>query len=181
MAAPDSLNVTQFSGPEGNIYTSPKGKQYEMQHVSTTATRAVPVGAKRDVGRLSAFSGAEPEQHTIHGVNVKPAHQRQGLATAMLDYQRKQQPDLHHSNVLTASGKQFAEASPREWQPKLTAGDYPGSIHDKSTADWHQYTSFTKKNQQSTQRWKNEQADEAQAKKTAAYNAEHHEQLRLFP
>lgn len=114
-----NLHETQFGGPEGNVYTAPNGKSYTMDHHAGRVQALTPSG--RSAGRMNHTGPytSEPEQQTIGNIEVSSQHRGKGLATAMLDYARKDYPDLHHSRTLTDDGRGFAAATPRTWQPKL--------------------------------------------------------------
>lgn len=135
-------SVTAFGGEQGNEYVAPNGKTYIMEHETGNMTRAATPGG-RTAGRIATFgfgSSAQPEAQTIHKIVVSKPHRGKGVATALMDYQRLQQPDLHHSSALTDDGKKFAAATPRIWQPKLDPNPhYPGSINDSNSMNWKSY------------------------------------------
>lgn len=137
------LNETQFQPDpsqrgSGRLYTAPNGSTYAMRKGDFNSYTAHTASGRR-AGGLSAFSGTEPEEHTIHEIYVSKPHRGKGLATALMDFARlpEHQPDLHHSNALTEDGKKFASSTPRTWQPKLDpVGHYPGGLSDSNPMDW---------------------------------------------
>jgi GNAT superfamily N-acetyltransferase len=97
-------------------WTSPKsGKSYEISHFGgggmVGAHWPMADGGKRLAGALSWFNSGDDHQGEIHKVFVHPRFDREGVATAMLDYARRHFPedDIHHSQALTDDGKAWSE------------------------------------------------------------------------
>jgi GNAT superfamily N-acetyltransferase len=158
-----NLSQTQFGGAQGNEYTAPNGRIYTLSDHAGRTEAFTPGG--RSAGRMS-HSGpytSEPEQKTIGNIEVSSQHRGKGVATALLDYARLREPDLHHSRILTGDGKNFAANSPRPWQPKLPLD--PREV-DESTgftlngpnggengpSPWKAYVDFGPKNKRSEMR-----------------------------
>lgn len=171
-----NLSQTQFGGPQGNEYTAPNGRVYTMSDHAGRTEALTPGG--RSAGRM-AHGGpytSEPEQKTIGNIEVSPQHRGKGVATALLDYARLREPDLHHSRVLTEDGKNFAANSPRPWQPKLPLD--PREVSDTGVtlngpnggengpSPWSAYVDFGPKNKRS-----GEEADARIKAAVAARNA----------
>jgi len=147
------FNVTQFGGVGGNEYTAPNGRIYTLSSPEPGLVQAsTPSG--RAAGKLSHHGPytSEPEKKVIGNVVVSSVHRRKGVATAMLDYARLTEPDLHHSKTLTPDGKGFAEANPRSWQPKLPLSLDNGGESEPSP--WSRYVDFRKKNARSQAEWR---------------------------
>lgn len=67
-------------------------------------------GGKPTEAELAENSNTTPG--TIYKVTVKPAHQRKGIATAMLHFARDLNPESHirHSKALSPEGRAWAKA-----------------------------------------------------------------------
>jgi hypothetical protein len=155
MSASDNLHETQFGGADGDEYTAPNGRVYTLvNHSGGGRVEAFTPGGI-SAGRMAHRGpySSEPEQQTIGNIQVAAKHRGKGLATAMLDYARKDYPDLHHSQVLTDDGKGFAANTPRTWQPKLPLLPGGGGIEanggEAGPSPWSGYVDFGPKNKRS--------------------------------
>lgn len=115
----------------------PHGEKYVLHAAGRTIMHAYPVtrgeegeivhpkdARKKPVASLTWFGGKPTEEDlssrsntapgTIYKAIVKPAHQRKGIATAMLDYARELHPEsqIRHSGALSPEGKAWAERHP---------------------------------------------------------------------
>ena len=112
MSAGDHLSNEQF-------YTAPNKKTYRITHDSSwNGAEATPVGKVRPVGYISYFNDGtlgnpvDPRAPTVYKTMVRPAHRRQGLASAMFDFasqhaEAKYGLPLQHSGALSEDGKAF--------------------------------------------------------------------------
>jgi hypothetical protein len=77
------------------------------------------------VGRTSA---KDDNFATIYEAIVKPAHQRRGLASAMLQFHRDLFPEqnLQHSDVLSGDGKSWADVAKHQEHDQATHGSWAG-------------------------------------------------------
>ncbi len=104
-------------------HTSPQGHVYRLYHDSSKYVHATYLGKGENrikkpqiVGSLTYFGGKANSdnniQGRIHKVFVKPAHQRRGIASAMLDHAREMKSpndDIEHSSALSEDGKAWAD------------------------------------------------------------------------
>lgn len=115
------------------------GEKYVLHAASGTLIHAYPAtrdedgglvpptdraARKKPVASMTWFSGTPSEEDLnspsnispgkIYKVIVKPAHQRKGIASAMLDYARDLHPEAHirHSGALSPEGAAWAKARP---------------------------------------------------------------------
>lgn len=131
-----NLNPEQFGVPDNGWGQSQKyiegkdGRQYRLQEGVWREITAHTIGPKNDpnkkptpqsrIGMLTYFGGkptydgSNVDGGVIHKVSVRPRHQRNGVATAMLDFARERNPDkdVRHSNVLSEDGAAWAAATP---------------------------------------------------------------------
>jgi GNAT superfamily N-acetyltransferase len=123
----------QFADPDRSKNLKVHDK-YVIHPASTTLMHAYPISKnesgeilhptasnKRPVASLSWFGGRPTEEDlqgrsntspgTIYKAIVKPAHQRRGLATAMLEHARQLHPEsqIRHSGALSPEGRAWAE------------------------------------------------------------------------
>lgn len=116
-------------------HTSPQGHTYRLTADDRTVYAAyLGKGEQRIkkpqmVGTLNWFGGrATPDDTTIKGrighIFVKPAHQRRGLASAMLDHARQQNPhdDIEHSTNLSNDAKGWSSVKASKAQSIEVAG-----------------------------------------------------------
>lgn len=110
MSASDHLSDEQF-------YKAPNKKTYKLVY-DWNAVGATPVGKVKPVGFVSYFPDGglggpvDPKAPTVFKAVVKPAHRRQGLASAMFDFasqhaEAKYGLPLQHSGALSEDGKAF--------------------------------------------------------------------------
>lgn len=99
------------------------GNGYRLHHDPITAFAGNTVtahvktrnGRYKQIGYLSWFGGenrndgSNVDGGVIHKVFVDPEHQRQGVASAMLDFGRTKRPDLRHSQALSEDGRAWSE------------------------------------------------------------------------
>lgn len=126
MLQPEQFNDTRLHGDKYilhaaertlmHAYPVTRGPDGEIVH-PTSAT-------KRPIASLSWFGGVPTEADlqersntapgTIYKAIVKPAHQRRGIATAMLAYARELHPEsrIRHSGALSPEGRAWAEGNP---------------------------------------------------------------------
>lgn len=117
----------------------PHGEKYVLHAAGRTIMHAYPVtrdeeggivhptsreARKKPVASLTWFGGVPTEEDlasrsnttpgTIYKAIVKPAHQRRGLATAMLHFARELNPEaqIRHSGALSPEGRAWAEKAP---------------------------------------------------------------------
>lgn len=98
------------------IHAYPATRNEEGAVVHPAQARKQPVGSMQWFGGkptpedLAENSNTTPG--TIYKVHVKPAHQRQGIATAMLHFARDQYPEsqIRHSKALSPEGAAWAKA-----------------------------------------------------------------------
>jgi GNAT superfamily N-acetyltransferase len=77
------------------------------------AVLASVAGNKRPVGRLSWNGPDNGPDHehwndAVSGVDVLPAHQRRGVATAMWQQAKQMNPNLRHSHTRTSDGQAWS-------------------------------------------------------------------------
>jgi hypothetical protein len=87
------------------------------------------------IGRASA---KDDNFATIYEAIVKPAHQRRGLASAMLQFHRDLFPEqnLQHSDVLSGDGKAWADVAKHQEHDQSTHGSWAtGQTGDASTRE----------------------------------------------
>jgi GNAT superfamily N-acetyltransferase len=101
-----------------HAYPVTKGPEGEIVHPTDRAA------TKKPVASLTWFGGTPTEADlqtrsnttpgTIYKAIVKPAHQRKGIATAMLNYARELHPEsqIRHSGALSPEGQAWAERTP---------------------------------------------------------------------
>ena len=101
-----------------HAYPVTRGDEGEILHPTSREAR------KKPVASLTWFGGTPTEEDlssrsnttpgTIYKAIVKPAHQRKGIATAMLNYARERHPEaqIRHSNALSPEGRAWAERTP---------------------------------------------------------------------
>jgi hypothetical protein len=77
------------------------------------------------IGRTSA---KDDNFATIYEAIVKPAHQRRGLASAMLQFHRDMFPEqnLQHSDVLSGDGKAWSDVAKHQEHDQATHGSWAG-------------------------------------------------------
>lgn len=100
---------------------------------------------KRAVGHLDITRGANPwrssakndNKSTIVEVAVKKAHQRRGLASAMLRFHRDMFPeqDLQHSDALLPDGQAWADVAKHQEHNQKTHGNWASGNYE-NLADW---------------------------------------------
>lgn len=116
MGAGDHLSEQQF-GPGG---------KYTLRRAGYRHVEAVHTNSGRRVGAMNWMSTAmnsepvtsaagltvEPGKPTIYKTVVSKPHRRKGVASAMLDYARKIEPDLQHSHALSEDAIEWARRRP---------------------------------------------------------------------
>jgi GNAT superfamily N-acetyltransferase len=102
MAAEDNLSPHQFSAGGRNYIVTADDTAYR-----TVVAHAE--GNKRPVGRLSWYKeGNDNLSNKVANVDVVPAHQRRGVATAMWEHAKKLNPDIQHSHARTPDGRAWS-------------------------------------------------------------------------
>lgn len=102
MSASDNLSPHQFAGK----YSI----SYESAFVPTVVARRL--DKEGNPGRAVGVLHHTHADGEIMRVQVSGPHRRKGVATAMLDYARQANPDVHHSTALTDDGRAWAQARP---------------------------------------------------------------------
>lgn len=112
--------VLHDTGAHNLIHAYPASRNAEGQILHPTSREA----RKKPVASFTWFGGTPTEADlasnsttapgTIYKVIVKPAHQRKGIASAMLDFARERNPQsqIRHSAALSPEGKAWAEKKP---------------------------------------------------------------------